>query len=313
MIIFLLVSYMAFLFLLVKLNLLTWSLPVKLSPVVVYVILLFALFIPLQWSAPSGPFRILRHSVQIVPNVTGQVIEVNVIANKHVKRGDVLYRIETRPFEAAFKQAQAQLQLAKTRFKQYQSLYKRNATSLFKLQEAEAKVLNHEGALENARYNLEQTVVRAPGNGFATNIALRKGARVASFPMSATLAFIDTSETIVGAQIHQNYVRYIRPGQKAEVTLKVNPGVVYNATVEELIRANSDGQVQISGLAPTPQAFNPGPFIVRIRLDKSEIADRLPAGSVGTVAIYTESAKPTHLIRRVMLRMQAWINYIIPF
>ncbi len=37
----------------------------------------------------------------------------------------------------------------------------------------------------------------------------------------------------------------------------------------------------------------------------------LPGGAVGTAAIYTDQAKFTHVIRRVMMRMQAWINYLL--
>jgi hypothetical protein len=41
-------------------------------------------------------------------------------------------------------------------------------------------------------------------------------------------------------------------------------------------------------------------------------ASQLPGGAAGTAAIYTRSARATHLIRRGDLRMQAWLNYIIP-
>ena len=67
-------------------------------------------------------------------------------------------------------------------------------------------------------------MVRAPADGYVTNLALRKGARVANLPLSPVMAFIDTSETIVGVEIKQIDARYIAAGQPVEVTFKFLPG-----------------------------------------------------------------------------------------
>ena len=53
--------------------------------------------------------------------------------------------------------------------------------------------------------------------------------------------------------------------------------------------------------------------MVRVRLDDAEMARNLPAGTTGTAAIYTEHLKPTHVVRRVILRQIAIINYVNPF
>jgi hypothetical protein len=53
--------------------------------------------------------------------------------------------------------------------------------------------------------------------------------------------------------------------------------------------------------------------VVRVRLDDTDIARRLPAGSAGTAAIFTEHVKPAHVIRRVLLRQVAILNYVNPF
>jgi hypothetical protein len=62
-----------------------------------------------------------------------------------------------------------------------------------------------------------------------------------------------------------------------------------------------------------PRAIEEVPFIVRVKLDDAEFARKLPAGATGTAAIYTEHLKPTHLIRRVLLRQVAITNYVKPF
>ena len=89
--------------------------------------------------------------------------------------------------------------------------------------------------------------MRAPADGYVTNLALRKGARVANLPLSPVMAFIDTSDTIIGVEIEQIDARYIEPGQEAEVTFKFMPGQVYSGKVESVLQAIATGQVQTSG------------------------------------------------------------------
>jgi multidrug resistance efflux pump len=155
--------------------------------------------------------------------------------------------------------------------------------------------------------------VRAPSDGYVTNLALRKGARVASLPLSPVMAFIDMSDTIVGIAIQQIDARYIKRGQNVEVTFKFMPGKVLTGKVVAVLQAIATGQVQASGLAVTPKDVPSAPFVVRVKLDDADAARRLPAGSAGTAAIFTEHVKASHVIRRVLLRQIAILNYVNPF
>jgi multidrug resistance efflux pump len=140
-----------------------------------------------------------------------------------------------------------------------------------------------------------------------------KGARVANLPLSPVMAFIDTSQTIVGVEIAQIYTRYIEPGQDVEVTFKVFPGQVFKGKVESVLEATSTGQVLASGTAVTPRQVTAAPFVVRIKLDDAKLAANLPAGTAGAAAIYTDRIKPSHIIRKVILRQIAIVNYVNPF
>ena len=91
------------------------------------------------------------------------------------------------------------------------------------------------------------------------------------------------------------------------------PGTVCSGKVETVLQAISTGQTQASGLAVTPKAVESAPFVVRVKLDDQELSKRLPAGSTGTAAIFTEAVKPTHIIRKVLLRQIAILNYVNPF
>jgi len=158
-----------------------------------------------------------------------------------------------------------------------------------------------------------QRAFGAGADGYVTNVALRKGARVAALPLAPAMAFIDTSETIIGVEIAQIDARYIEPGQEVELTFKYRPGEVFTGRVEAVLQATAAGQVAVSGSAVTPKQVAAGPFVVRVRLDDQQIANELPAGSTGEAAIYTEHVKPAHFIRRVILRQMAILNYINPF
>ena len=90
MIIFLTLCYVAVLFLLVKVRVLPDNTIVRLSPIGFMLLLFLFLFLPMQWGAPSGAALVVRNSVAIVPNVPGQVTEVNVAPNEPVKKDEVV-------------------------------------------------------------------------------------------------------------------------------------------------------------------------------------------------------------------------------
>jgi len=100
---------------------------------------------------------------------------------------------------------------------------------------------------------------------------------------------------------------------QAEVTFKFVPGQIYRGKVEAILQAVSTGQLQTSGLAVTPNELQAAPFVVRVKLDDEAFASSLPAGSIGTAAIYTDHVKPTHFICKVLLRQIAILNFINPF
>ncbi|MDM9628916.1 efflux RND transporter periplasmic adaptor subunit [Rhizobium sp. S152] len=313
MIVVLLNVYLVILFLLVKLRIVPFNLFWKVSPALVFLLLLIGLFIPMGWGAPQGAALVVRNSVAIVPNVAGEVIDVPVLANMPLKAGDVLFRIDPVPYQAKLDALKAQLELATLRLSETTRLQTTGAGRGFDVEQAQAQTDQLTAEIAEAQWNLDKTVVRAPADGYVTNLALRKGARVSSLPLAPVMAFIDTSDTIIGVEIAQINARYITPGQPVEITFKYAPGKVYAGKVESVLQAVASGQTQTSGLAVAPKEIASLPLAVRIRLDDKDFADVLPAGSTGAAAIYTDHVKPTHIIRKVLLRQIAITNYVNPF
>ncbi|WFU54365.1 efflux RND transporter periplasmic adaptor subunit [Bradyrhizobium pachyrhizi] len=305
--------YLVLLFLLVHFKIVPFNLFWKLSPFLVIVLTLFGLMVPMGWGAPQGSALVVRNAVSIVPDVAGEVTEVPVVANAPLKAGDVLFKIDPTPYDAQVKAITAQLKLSKTRLAQMTTLYERDAGRGFDVEQRQSEVDQLSGQLEAAQWNSDKTVVRAPADGYVTNVALRKGARVSNLPLSPVMAFIDTSNTIIGVEINQIDARYVAPGQEVEVTFKFAPGQIYSGKVESVLQAVATGQATTSGTAVAPKAIEAVPFVVRVKLDDAAFADRLPAGATGTAAIYTDRMKPTHIVRRVILRQLAIVNYVNPF
>jgi multidrug resistance efflux pump len=305
--------YLVLLFAIVQLGLVRFNLFWKVSPLIVLLLLMFGLFIPMNWGAPQGAALVVRNSVAIVPSVAGEVTEVPVTANAPLRSGDVLFQIDPTPYDAQVRAIQAQLKLSDTRLSQMTQLFERDSGRGFDVEQRQSEVDQLKAQLEGAKWNLDKTIVRAPADGYVTNVALRKGARVANLPLAPVMAFIDTSDTLIGVEIAQIDARYVRPGQDAEITFKFVPGKVYAAKVESILQAVGTGQVQASGLAVMPTTVQSVPFVARVRLDDAEFARTLPAGATGDAAIFTDHVKASHIIRKVLLRQIAILNYVNPF
>jgi len=315
MILFLTLFYVAILALLVKFKVIPLNLWWKLSPVFWMVFLLVSLFIPMQFWAPAGPLVVMNYSIPIVPNVSGEVVEVPVEPNVAIQKGEVLFRIEQTPFIAARDQIKAQLALAQLRLSDSETLLAKNAISQSRVDQNRAKAEQLQASLMAAEYHLAQTVVRAPADGFVTNLALRPGYRAVAFPVAPAMIFVENTQPLLIAQVMQGYLRYVEPDMAAEVTFKLYPGKVYSAKVEYYIPASAVGQQNASGSMFVARDLVAGPFAVRIKLDEdpSLQGHSLPVGAVGSMAIYSSKGKATHIIRKVMIRMDAFMNYVMPF
>ena len=92
-----------------------------------FLLLNIGLFIPMGWGAPSGELLLTRHSVQIVPDVSGEVIDVPIQPNVPIKANDVLFRIDPAPFKAQVDALDAQLKFAELRREQFTTLQRGDA------------------------------------------------------------------------------------------------------------------------------------------------------------------------------------------
>ena len=315
MIVFLTLIYVAVLFLAVKIGIIKLNSFWKISPVLWMVLLFFVLFVPMQWGAPAGAVRMYESVIEVIPNVNGQVTEVLVEPMESLEKGDVIFKIDPAQYQAAVLRLEADLALAQANLERAVDLMERGVGRQLDVDLYQSQVASTEAQLINARWELDQTEVRAPGDGMVVALSLRPGQRVANLPLRSWVAYVESDKRRLAVGIPQSRLRYVEKGQEVEIVLRYLPGKTIAARVLEVVDINEAAQLQPSGLLPTaPTGADPAlPFFVTLQIEDESIdlAD-IPGGTMGTAAIYTESVSATHIIRRVMVRMEAWMNYIKP-
>jgi multidrug resistance efflux pump len=176
----------------IKYKWLPWNITSQVIVVTIPIIALTILILCLNVGAPSSSdVRVMNYVVPINPRVAGKVIEVPVEPNRHVKEGEVLFRLDPQPFEIQIRAAEAnlaqlqarlvtanasarnlgeqlreavsregvastQLTLARKRVEQFQELARTGAGNRFDLEQAQADVARYQDDLRAAQASVAQ-------------------------------------------------------------------------------------------------------------------------------------------------------------
>jgi multidrug resistance efflux pump len=175
-----------------------------------------------------------------------------------------------------------------------------------------ASVAKIKADLANAEWELEQTTVRSPCDCYVINLALRPGAFVAGMPFNPVMTLVEADGQVV-ALFNQNELHQIAPGDRAEFSLKTYPGRIVRAKVDSIIWAQGMGQMQQGGTLPMTGvlAAPPNRFAVKFDIDERDRDLLVAAGAAGAAAVYTEHGKAIHVVRMVILRVGAYMDYLI--
>lgn len=298
-----------------KIPLNKWSVP---TAVLGGIFLIGTLILVMNYNHPySEMSRQYFVTTPIVPNVTGQVIEVPVKGNELLNKGDVLFKLDPVPFQNKLNSLKARVKAAQSELKRAEQLFKAKAGSKRDLDLAAASLDDQQAQMEQAKYNLSQTIVRAPAKGYVTQVILRPGMRAASLPLRPVMIFVSAEGNYLVAWFRQNSLLRLEVGNEAEVAFDGIPGTVFSGEVELVLPALAEGQVQASGNLINPNmAPRAGriPVLINITDPRYEAyADQVPGGSYGQAAIYSEHFHHVAIMRKILLRMSAWMNYLFPF
>jgi len=270
--------------------------------------------------------RMIQYVIPIVPNVKGQVIEVPIEGTEVVSKGDVLFKIDPTPYqftvdqlEASIDQAVAQSQLAEIQVERATGLVRAAAGAQSQLDQwnaelavAQASIASLTAQLGNAQWQLDETVVRAPYEGFVFNLQLRPGNFVTSIPVASSMSFVSSEEHAVVASFSQSAIRYISAGDAVEMVFRSKPGKVYAGKIRRVTKGSGSAQLAASGqmLTITGQPEN-SRWPVVIDFDDPAEAEEMPqSAGASIIAVYTQKGKPVHVISKVVMRMNAWMGYL---
>ncbi|WCP69069.1 HlyD family secretion protein [Vibrio tubiashii] len=165
--------------------------------------------------------------------------------------------------------------------------------------------------LRQAEFNLEQTIVRAPTDGFATQLALRPGVMAVPLPLAPVMTFVHTEEIFYTAAFRQNSLQRLQPGFEAEFLFRALPGKVFKGEVVEILPAIGESQFQARGtLLGTEALRTSGRVFAKLRITDDLSPYHLPLGTAVEVAVYSDQFTHVSIMRKVLIRMKSWQNYL---
>jgi membrane fusion protein, multidrug efflux system len=258
------------------------------------------------------PFRIQAignveaySTVAVKARVDGQIVQVGFKEGEEVRKGQLLFKIDPRPFEAALRQAEANAlrdtaasEQARSQERRYQDLLEKNFVSKEAYAQirtnattAEATARASQAVLDNAKLNVEYCTITSPIEGYAGKIQIQLGNLVKAN---------DVNSLVVINQVHPIYVNFSVPEQRlaevrehmASTPLAVDalaPGSDRSAASGVLIFVDnavdpSTGTIRLRARFPNKEnALWPGQFVgVSVRLFEQPDAIVIPSTAVQT-------------------------------
>lgn len=247
--------------------------------------------------------KVRAEQVSITPQVSGSITSLLVKDNQRVKAGDVLFRIDETPFHIAVLNAQAQLAIAQSDLAKANNEANRRRhlpqnfisaedldTANINVKAMKASVEVAEATLKQAQWQLTQTVVKAPVDGWVTNLSTREGNYATQG--QPVFALVDSHSFYVVGYFEETKLRHIQEGAPAQITL-YSGSTRLQGHVSSIGRAIYDQSVETdSGLVPDIKPNVPWVRLaqrvpVRVEFDKLPADITLVSGTTCTVSIGT--------------------------
>lgn len=264
---------------------------------IILVIALWNTYMIAPWTRDG---RVRVYVVKIAPEISGTVVQVPVIDNQYVHKGDPLFVIDPARFRIAIQQAQASLENAEANL----DLQRRNAMRRKGLEgivsteekegyntnvrTAQASVDAAKATLAETKLNLQRSILYSPVNGYVTNLNLRVGDYVSTG--QSYLSLIDAESFWVYGYFEETKMWGINVGDVARIKLmgykQILPGHVVSIA-RGINDANADadafGLQNVSPIFTWVRLAQRIP--VRIHIDHVPDTIHLSAGMTATVSI----------------------------
>ncbi|MDR7343599.1 p-hydroxybenzoic acid efflux pump subunit AaeA [Pantoea alhagi] len=260
--------------------------------------------------------------VAIAPDVTGLITDVRVHDNQLVKKGEVLFTIDQPRFEKALAEAEADVQyyqaLVNEKRREAARRNQLGAIAMSReaieqsnndLQTAEHQLAKSQASRDLAKLDLERTVIRAPANGWVTNLNVFTGEFITRGTTS--VALVKQNSYYVMAYMEETKLEGVRPGFRAEIT-PLGSDRVLRGTVDSVAAGvtNSSSSVDSKGMATIDSNLEwvrlAQRVPVKILLDHQP-GNLYPAGTTATIVVTGEKdreQKPASPLARLLHRLR---------
>jgi len=170
-------------------------------------------------------------------------------------------------------------------------------------------VLQTRAELDDAKWELDQTTVRAPSDGYASTVALAIGAR--ALKARSAMSFIVESDIMVVGTFQQNGFRTIRPGAKVRLFFDADPGRLYETTIIEIPQGVGQGEISVSGTLARVGSFGgTRAYPAVIAMPQNADNNVLRLGTSGTATVFSKSSGVIGLIAYIFLWIQSYVAYL---
>lgn len=245
--------------------------------------------------------KVRAEQVSITPQVSGTITQLNIEDNQFVKAGTVLFTIDATPYHIAQLNAEAQLAQSQSELSKASNEANRRKnlprnyisaedmdTANINVKAASAAVKAAEATVEQAKWQISQTTVTAPVDGWVTNLSTRTGNYATSG--QPVFALVDSHSFYVVGYFEETKLRHIQPGDLAEIVL-YSGHVPLSGKVQSIGRAIYDQSVEsdselVADIKPNvPWVRLAQRVPVRIQLNQIPQGITLVSGTTCTVSI----------------------------
>lgn len=259
--------------------------------------------------------------VAIAPDVAGLITEVDVRDNQLVRKNQVLFTIDQSRYQKALEESEADVAYYKAlASEKRREAGRRNQLGIQAMsreqidqannsaQTVEHQLVKAQAMRDLARLDLERTVIRAPADGWVTNLNVYAGEFITRG--STAVALVKKDVFYVMAYMEETKLEGVRPGYCAEIT-PLGSTQVIKGTVDSIAAAmtNASSRNDAKGMATVDSNLEwvrlAQRVPVRIRLDKQQ-GNLWPAGTTATVIITGKRRLHTRrmpIIQKLVMRL----------
>jgi multidrug resistance efflux pump len=163
--------------------------------------------------------------------------------------------------------------------------------------------------LDNAEWELAQTGVRAPADGYVTLVTVTVGDR--ALQARSAMSFIVENEITLVGMFSQNGFQTIKEGTAVDIVFDNVPGRIYHARITAIPKGIGQGQVAVSGtLARTNALGGATVFPAEISIPDEMSRESLRLGMSGSATAFADNAGVIGLLASILVWISSYTAYL---